>query len=47
MESRASWAHSNAEVNGYLTACQSADGRIQLISSSNHYSFNLAWLVDR
>ena len=37
----------NAEVNGYLTACQSADGRVQLISSSNHYSFNLAWLVDQ
>ena len=37
----------NAEVNGYLTACQSADGRIQLISSTNHYSCNLAWLVER
>ena len=36
----------NAEVNGYLTACQSADGRIQLLSSTNHYSFNLAWLVE-
>ena len=36
----------HAEVNGYLSACQSADGRIQLISSSNHYSFNLAWLVE-
>ena len=35
----------HAEINGYLTACQSADGRIQLISSSNHYSFNLPWLV--
>ena len=37
----------HAEVNGYLTACQSADGLIQLITSRNHYSFNLAWLVDR
>ena len=37
----------NAEVNGYLTACQSADGRIQLITSTNHYSFNLARLVER
>ena len=37
----------HAEVNGYLTACQSADGRIQLISSTNHYSFNLAWFVER
>ena len=37
----------HAEVNGYLTACQSADGRVQLITSSNHYSFNLPWLVQR
>ena len=37
----------NAEVNGYLSAWQSADGRIQLISSTNHYSFNLPWLVER
>ena len=37
----------HAEENGYLTACESADGRIQLISSTNHYSFNLAWLVER
>ena len=37
----------NAEVNGYLTACQSADGRIQLITSTNHYCFNLARLVER
>ena len=37
----------NAEINGYLTACQSADCRIQLITSSNHYSFNLPWLVQR
>ena len=37
----------HAEVNGYLTACQSADGHLQLISSSNHYSFNLPWLMER
>ena len=37
----------HAEINGYLTACQFADGHIQLISSSNHYSFNLPWLVQR
>ena len=36
-----------AEINGYLTACQSADGMIQLISSTNHYVFNLEWLIDR
>jgi sulfatase modifying factor 1 len=34
-----------AEHNGYLAAIQSRDGRIQLISSKNHYVFNLAWLV--
>ena len=33
-----------AEHNGYLAAIQSRDGRIQLISSKNHYVFNLAWL---
>ena len=33
-----------AEYNGYLAAIQTRDGRIQLISSRNHYVFNLAWL---
>jgi sulfatase modifying factor 1 len=33
-----------AEPLGYLAACQTRDGRIQLISSKNHYIFNLAWL---
>jgi sulfatase modifying factor 1 len=33
-----------AEHNGYLAAIQTRDGRIQLISSRNHYVFNLAWL---
>jgi len=32
------------EHNGYLAAIQTRDGRIQLISSRNHYVFNLAWL---
>ena len=35
------------EVNGYLTACQSADGNVHLISSTNHYAFNLAWLTEK
>jgi len=34
----------NSEPLGYLSVCQSADGVIQLISSRNHYAFNLAWL---
>jgi len=33
-----------AEPNGYLSVCQSADGIINLISSRQHYAFNLAWL---
>jgi hypothetical protein len=33
-----------AEQNGYLAATQTRDGRLQLISSRNHYVFNLAWL---
>jgi sulfatase modifying factor 1 len=33
-----------ADINGYLSATQTRDGRIQLITSQNHYSFNLAWL---
>jgi formylglycine-generating enzyme required for sulfatase activity len=35
-----------AEHNGYLAAVQTRDGRIQLITSRNHYVFNLAWLKD-
>jgi formylglycine-generating enzyme len=33
-----------AESGGYLSATQSRDGNVQLISSKNHYVFNLAWL---
>lgn len=33
-----------AEIGGYLTATQTRDGNIQLLSSRNHYTFNLAWL---
>ena len=33
-----------AEAAGYLSACQTRDDLIQLISSKNHYVFNLAWL---
>jgi len=35
---------SSAEPWGYLSICQGANGLIHLISSKNHYSFNLAWL---
>lgn len=33
-----------AEPCGYLAATQTRDGNIQLITSKNHYVFNLAWL---
>jgi len=36
-------AHSS-EYRGYLSVCQSLDGLIHLISSRNHYAFNLRWL---
>jgi formylglycine-generating enzyme required for sulfatase activity len=34
----------NAEYRGYMTTCQSADGLIHLLSSREHYAFNLKWL---
>ncbi len=34
----------SAETFGYLSACQTANRLIHLISSKNHYVFNLAWL---
>lgn len=33
-----------AESGGYLSATQTRTGNIQLITSKNHYVFNLAWL---
>ncbi|MHC4572703.1 MAG: SUMF1/EgtB/PvdO family nonheme iron enzyme [Planctomycetota bacterium] len=35
----------NAEYRGYLAVCQSADGLVHLISSREHYAFNLKWLM--
>jgi formylglycine-generating enzyme required for sulfatase activity len=34
----------NADANGYLALTQSRDNRVQLITSSRHYTFNLAWI---
>ena len=34
----------SAEPRGYLSVCQTPDGLIHLISSKQHYAFNLAWL---
>jgi hypothetical protein len=33
-----------AEPCGYLAAAQTRDGNVQLVTSRNHYAFNLAWL---
>jgi formylglycine-generating enzyme required for sulfatase activity len=33
-----------AEPTGYLAVTQTRDDRVQLLSSKNHYVFNLAWL---
>lgn len=37
------WTYS-AEPRGYLSIWQTADGVIHLITSKQHYAFNLAWL---
>jgi len=34
----------NSEPLAYLSVCQGLDGVIHLISSTNHYAFNLTWL---
>jgi len=34
----------SSEYRGYLSACQSLDGLINIISSRNHYAFNVKWL---
>jgi hypothetical protein len=33
-----------AEPQGYLAITQTRDGRLQLLTSKNHYVFNLAWV---
>jgi len=38
---------SSAEPGGYNSICQAANGVIHLISSRQHYSFNLKWLQTR
>jgi sulfatase modifying factor 1 len=38
---------SYSEFVGYLTVCQSPDNTIHLLSSRNHYAFNLKWLTTR
>ena len=37
-------SHSSAEPKGYFSVEQARDGTIHLISSWNHYAFNLKWL---
>jgi hypothetical protein len=35
----------NTECVGYLAVCQSADGIIHLLTSRQHFAFNLKWLM--
>ena len=35
----------SSEPGGYMAACQAPDGLIHLISSKQHYTFNLEWLA--
>lgn len=37
----------SAEPCGYLAACQAHDDMIHLITSKNHYTFNLPWLKQK
>lgn len=37
----------HSEPKGYLTATQTPDGIINLISSKNHYRFNLGWIESK
>jgi formylglycine-generating enzyme required for sulfatase activity len=38
---------SKSEYRGYLAVCQSLDGLVHLISSRNHFAFNLKWLMTK
>jgi hypothetical protein len=37
----------NAEYRGYMTGVQAANGLIHLLTSQQHYAFNLKWLMTR
>jgi len=37
-------SQSNAEYRGYMTCCQAPNKVIHLLTSREHYAFNLAWL---
>ena len=37
-------SHTWGEPRGYLAATQAANGLIHLVSSRNHYAFNMKWL---
>ena len=36
----------NSEPDGYTAAKQGADGTIHVITSRNHFAFNLQWLLE-
>ena len=37
---------SSVEPWGYMAICQGPNGVVHLITSKNHYAFNLAWLKE-
>ncbi|HUT29767.1 MAG TPA: SUMF1/EgtB/PvdO family nonheme iron enzyme [Sedimentisphaerales bacterium] len=41
---RCTFGFSNSERHGYMSACQGLNGVIHVVSSWNHYAFNLKWL---
>jgi hypothetical protein len=43
-EGRVRMSPIRSEPLGYLSICQTQDGLVHLVSSINHYAFNLAWL---
>jgi hypothetical protein len=45
--SSVSFRYNSAEPNGYNDLTVSDSGHIHLITSKNHYQFNLAWMLQR
>ena len=39
--------YKTAEPDGYMDLTVSDSGTIHLITSKNHYQFNLAWMLQR
>ena len=39
-------SRSQSESAGYLTVCRGQNGLVHVVSTRNHYAFNLAWLTE-